>query len=310
VALAACACGVVAAAESNEGDTVASRAELGRLLFFDRLLSRDHSVSCASCHKPEHAFADTVRISPGVGGALGTRNAPSAMNTAGRLQLFWDGRAATLEEQALSPIENPLEMALSIDAALARVNGSPRYAAAFQQWFGGPATRKTLGKALAAFEKTLETSNSPYDRYAKGDETAISDEARRGRLIFIGKANCANCHSGEDFTSDRFKNIGLFNGKDLNDSGRAAISGHPEDAGAFKVPSLRNVAVTAPYMHNGMFATLREVIEYYNDPDRTVKGGLHRDAVLNKPLGLTETELSELEAFLRTLTDDRFAHAS
>jgi cytochrome c peroxidase len=162
VVLAACVCSVVGAAErvteaesfaaaaepaaagSNESGAVTSRAELGRSLFFDTLLSRDNSVSCASCHEPEHAFADTARISPGVGGALGTRNAPSAMNTAGRLQLFWDGRASTLEEQALRPIENPLEMALPIDEALARVNGSPRYAAAAPP---SAATRRMRGRS-------------------------------------------------------------------------------------------------------------------------------------------------------------------
>jgi cytochrome c peroxidase len=282
------------------------RAELGRKLFFDPILSSDRTISCASCHKPEHAFADNVPLSKGVGGALGRRNTPSVMNSTARVSFFWDGRARSLEEQAIFPIENPVEMNLPIAEALERINGDPQYAADFAKLYGGPATVKTLGRALAAFQKTLETANTPYDRYNFGDDSAMSESAKRGRLLFIGKANCATCHSGEDFTSDRFENIGLYNAKELNDRGRAEITQLESDAGMFKVPSLRNVALTAPYMHNGMFATLREVIEYYNEPDRHVQGALYRDAKLDKPLGLTDQEIADLEAFLHALTDDRF----
>ena len=299
-----------AADDADHRSDISTRAELGQQLFFDPVLSKDHSMSCASCHKPEHAFADTSAVSTGVGGAKGRRNTPSAMNTAARVQFFWDGRASSLEEQALGPIANPLELALPVEEALARINADAQYAQAFQQLFSSPATAKTLGKAIAAFEKTLETSNSPYDRYAKGDDHAMSPEAVRGRLLFIGKANCSNCHSGEDFTSDRFKNIGLYNGRQLNDSGRAEITNNPEDAGSFKVPSLRNVAVTAPYMHNGVFKTLREVIDYYNDPAAKISDARHRDPVLGQSLGLSEQEKSDLEAFLEALTDDRFRGAA
>jgi cytochrome c peroxidase len=284
--------------------------ELGKQLFFDPILSRDRSISCASCHQPEHAFSDTARFSTGVDHAVGRRNTPSAMNTAARVHLFWDGRATSLEEQALGPIENPIEMALPLVNALTRINEDPRYSTAFKQLFGGVATAKSLGRALAAFEKTLETANSPYDRYVRGDDQAMSAAAIRGRLLFIGKANCATCHSGEDFTSDRFKNIGLYNGKELNDRGRAEVTGNSEDNGLFKVPSLRNVAVTSPYMHNGMFATLREVIDYYNDPDKHVSGALHRDPLLDRPLHIKATEVGDLEAFLNALTDDRFSQAT
>jgi len=284
----------------------AARAELGRKLFFDPILSKDRTISCASCHKPEHAFADTVRFSPGVAGAQGHRNTPSVMNSTARVSFFWDGRAGTLEEQAILPIENPIEMALPIVEGLQRINSDPHYAQAFQELYAGLATAKSLGRALAAYQKTLETADSAYDRYSKGDDTAMTDQAKRGRLLFIKKGNCATCHSGEDFTSDRFENIGLFNGRELNDRGRADITGHAEDEGMFKVPSLRNVAVTAPYMHNGMFNSLREVIEYYNDPDKQVSGSKHRDAKLDKPLGLTAAEVADLEAFLNALTDDRF----
>ena len=284
-----------------------ARAELGRRLFFDPLLSGDRSVSCASCHKPEHAFADNLALSPGVAGRLGTRNTPTVMNTSGRTSMFWDGRAETLEDQAIFPIENPVEMDLPIAQALQRLNDDPHYAEAFRVAYGGPATARSLGRALAAYQKTLDTTDSPYDRYAHGDENAIGDSAKRGRLLFIGKAKCAECHSGEDFTSDRFRNIGLFNHGSLADRGRGAITGEAGDDGQFKVPSLRNVAVTAPYMHNGMFASLREVIEYYNDPDKVVPDAHGRDASMPGKLGLSKNEIDDLENFLAALTDDRFA---
>lgn len=287
-----------------------ARAELGRKLFFDPILSSDRTISCASCHKPEFAFVDNARVSRGVGGATGQRNTPSVMNSLARVSFFWDGRASTLEEQAVFPIENPAEMNLPIAEALERLNADAEYAKAFAALYGGPATAKSLGRALAAFQKTLETANSPYDRYAQGDDSAMSEAAKRGRHLFIDKANCASCHSGEDFTSDRFENIGLYNGAELNDRGRAEVTGRESDAGSFKVPSLRNVAVTAPYMHNGMFATLREVIDYYNEPDKHVRAAKNRDAKLDEPLGLSEQEIADLEAFMHALTDDRFLNTA
>jgi cytochrome c peroxidase len=283
-------------------------AALGERLFFDPILSKDRTVSCASCHKPEHAFADNVAFSPGVRGQLGSRNTPSAMNGAGRLEFFWDGRASSLEEQALGPIANPKEMDLPLAEALARLKADAAYAKAFARLLGGPATEKTLARAIAEFERTLETANSPYDRYVAGDDRALTPAAARGRLLFIGKANCNNCHSGEDFTADRLKNIGLFNGKELTDAGRAAVTKDRSHAGLFKIPSLRNVAVTAPYMHNGMFKTLREVVEYYNTPDAFVKESINRDKALDVKLNLTPVEVDELVAFLEALTDDRFAN--
>lgn len=285
----------------------ADAVQLGEKLFFDPILSADRSVSCASCHKPEHAFADNVALSPGIHGALGTRNTPTAANTAGRLDFFWDGRASSLEEQALGPIKNEKEMGLPLEEAVARLNADPLYGRAFAKIFRGPATEKTLASALAAFERTLETGDSPYDRFIAGDDTALTDSAKRGRLLFIGRASCNNCHSGEDFTSDRHKNIGLFNAKELNDPGRAGVTGNREHLGLFKVPSLRNVAVTAPYMHNGMFKTLRDVVNYYNEPGNFVQGSVNRDKALDQPLRLSEGEVTDLVAFLESLTDDRFA---
>ena len=294
-------------APTYDGDlTDNPRAQLGRQLFFDPILSRDRTVSCASCHQPVRAFADDRAVSLGVEGRAGTRNTPSVMNSAGRTRFFWDGRSETLEEQALGPIANPLEMDLPVDDAVARLLADPTWVARFQDTYNAPPSPRTLGRALAAYQKTLNTVDSPYDRYALGQEDAISDAAKRGRLLFITKAQCVSCHAGEDFTSDRFKNIGIYNGRQFNDEGRGGITGDPAQKGEFKVPGLRNVALTAPYMHNGMFKTLRQVIGYYDAPDKVVPHARNRDPFLAQPLRLTEKEKTDLESFLRALTDKRF----
>jgi cytochrome c peroxidase len=283
----------------------AARVELGRKLFSDPLLSSERTVSCASCHKPDKAFADDVEFSVGVGGAKGERNTPTLLNVGGRTSMFWDGRAETLEDQAIFPIENPVEMNLPIAEAVARLEASAEYKDLFAIAYEGKITPRTIGRALGAFQKTLQSFDTPYDSFNLGDDSAISESAKRGRLLFIGKAKCADCHSGNDFTSERFRNIGLFDGSKLSDRGRGKITGNPTDDGQFKVPTLRNVAVTAPYMHNGMFKTLREVIAYYNEPDKIVPSQKGRDASI-VALQLTPVELEDLEQFLLTLTDRRF----
>lgn len=291
---------------ANTDNAPQTKVALGERLFFDPILSADQTISCASCHKPEFAFADTATVSRGIGGQLGDRNTPSAMNLAGRIHFFWDGRASSLEMQALQPIAASNEMNLPIAEAVVRLEQQPVYASAFRRIFKSKPSEKALAEALGAYERTLETSNTPYDRFINGDNNALSASAQRGRLLFIGKANCANCHAGEDFTADRFKNIGLYDGKKLADAGRFRITGDSTQMGHFKVPGLRNVAVTAPYMHNGMFKTLRQVLDYYNQPDAIVTNGHNRDLSLSTPLKLTETELTDLESFLNALTDDRF----
>jgi cytochrome c peroxidase len=297
---------IIAGFGADDPLVINSREKLGEKLFFDPILSKDKSISCASCHKPEFAFADTAVVNLGVGGTKGVRNSPSVTNLSGRPNLFWDGRASSLEEQALQPIINPIEMNLPIAEAVERLKTDKTYAELFQKIFNTAPNEKSLLLAIASFERTLETANSPYDRYINGDDEAISSSAKRGRLLFIGKANCNNCHSGEDFTADRFKGIGLFNEHELKDAGRFEVTKNPEHKGHFKIPGLRNVALTAPYMHNGMFKTLKEVISYYNNPDLVIKDGQNRDLSLSKPLGLSDTEVADLEAFLIALTDDRF----
>lgn len=289
-------------------DEIQTKEQLGEKLFFDPILSGDRTISCSSCHKPEFAFADTTAFSLGIKGNLTKRNSPGLTNLSGRPHLFWDGRASSLEEQAMGPITSPTEMGLTLEEAVKRLNENEVYASAFRKVFKAAANKDNMLKAIASFERTLETANSPYDRYLNGDDQAISAAAARGRLLFIGKAACNNCHSGEDFTADRFKSIGLYNGKDLNDAGRSDITHNKTEEGEFKIPSLRNVAVTAPYMHNGKFKTLRSVVEYYNNPSAVVKDGINRDLALEKPLNLKSGEIDDIVEFLKALTDDRFTH--
>lgn len=293
---------------SKEPKLFTTESELGEALFFDTILSRDSSLSCASCHKPQFAFADNTPTSNGVFGRKGTRNTPSAMNMSARNLYFWDGRAETLEEQALGPIENPVEMDLPLSLAIRRLIKNETYTKSFQQVYGRLPNIEDLAKAIAAYERTLETSDTDFDKYISGDDTTLlSASAKRGLTIFNTKGKCFDCHFGVDFTgNDRFKNIGLYNGKELNDEGRKKISGKHEDLGAFKVPGLRNIAQTAPYMHNGMHKTLREVIDYYDEPDKFIQNSINRDTLLSKPLGLTETEKKDLENFLLSLSDERF----
>jgi cytochrome c peroxidase len=294
---------------SFKGTEPATKAELGKLLFSDPILSRDKTISCASCHLPAYAFADTAATSKGVGGARGVRNTPSAMNVKLQRTFFWDGRAKTLEEQALKPIENPVEMDLPVEQAVLRLQAHPTYAAYFKKIFNAEPSRENLAEAIAAFERTLETSDSPFDEWKFYDRPEVVSEAvKRGFDVFNGKGKCILCHFGADFTANEFRNIGLFDGKKLNDSGRMVITGNPDDLGRFKTGSLRNVAITAPYMHNGMFNTLKEVIDFYNDPAKVVPGGINRDSLLRKPLELTTAEKNDLEAFLIALTDKQFNH--
>lgn len=284
-----------------------NKAGLGKLLFFDPILSASRTVSCATCHKPSFAFADTSAVSRGFKNRKGTRNTPTAMNVLLQTSFFWDGRAKTLEEQALAPIENPVEMNLPIEQALLRLQKDSKYNELFKKIFNSEPTRENLAESIAAFERTLETSDSPFDAWKFSDDSnAISASAKRGFVLFNGKGKCVQCHFGADFTANEFRNIGLFNAKKWNDSGRMVVTGNKEDIGKFKTASLRNVAITAPYMHNGKFKTLKEVIQFYNDPSKIIPDAVNRDSLLLKPLDLSKTEQKDIETFLISLTDKRF----
>ncbi len=290
----------------KENTDIKTKSALGKKLFSEKILSKDSSVSCASCHIPQFAFADTVAFSKGIGGKLTSRNTPSVLNMKNRPYYFWDGRATTLEEQALMPIQNPDEMGLPIKEAVKRLNEHKEYLLLFKKIFNQPPTAKNLAAAFSAFEQTLETVNSKFDDWSNNLKK-LSAQEERGRELFVGdKAKCFDCHRMEDFTTDEFKNIGLYDGRELNDAGLYNITKKETDKGKFKTPGLRNVAVTAPYMHNGKFKTLEQVMTYYNNPNAFVDDPINIDDALKKPLGLTMQEKKDIIAFLKTLTDKRF----
>lgn len=283
-------------------------AQLGRMLFFDPILSKDRTVSCATCHKPDFAFADTSAVSIGVKNRKGLRNTPTAMNLLLQKTFFWDGRAKDLEAQALAPIADPNEMDLPVEVAVSRLRNDPRYQRYFRKIFNAEPSDSTLAIAIADFERSLETSDSPFDNWKFSDDSnAVSASVKRGFEIFNTKGNCSQCHFGSNLTANEFRNIGLFDGASFNDSGRAVVTGLTSDIGKFKTASLRNIAITAPYMHNGMFKTLREVIDFYDDPRKIVPRLQNIDTLLAKPLNLTTQEKEDLEAFLHALTDKTFS---
>jgi cytochrome c peroxidase len=283
---------------------------LGRRLYYDPALSLDNSVSCATCHAPEYGFSDGKSVSNGVQNKTGTRNSPTVLNSAYFEVQFWDGRAPSLEKQAEGPVQNPVEMAHTLKGVEDRLNADPSYRDQFAAAFGsGPITYEMVAKAIATFERTVISGNSPFDRWKYGhDEHAVNDSAKRGFLVFTAKnkGNCAACHLvGQQtamFTDNKFHNIGI--GVDLGkitDDGRYAVTKMDSDRGAFKTPCLRNVALTAPYMHDGSLKTLKDVIDYYI-------GGGNSNQYLDKNVRvldfLTGQERADLQAFLESLTGE------
>lgn len=270
---------------------------LGRLLFFERTLSRDSTVACASCHRPGHAFADDRRVSVGVFGRHGTRNVPTILNRGWGKSFFWDGRIETLERQVLQPILAPAEMDMSVEEAVGRLAADPSYAKRFRDVFGEKVDAGTLAAALTAYVRSIRAGDSRFDREMEG-ETVLNDVERRGLELFQGRARCARCHRGALLTDEEFHNTGVAwrNGVPA-DSGRALVTGRHEDVGAFKTPTLRQIEHTAPYMHDGSIATLEEVVDFYSD-------GGHANPYLDpliRPLELDEDEKAALVAFLKAL---------
>ena len=259
------------------------KIELGRGLFRETRLSRDQSISCASCHDRDRAFSDGRPVAIGIRGQLGRRNAPALINRGYGRAFFWDGRAATLEEQVLQPIQDPKEMDMGLADVTARIGLS----------------REQVAQARASYVRSILSGNAPYDRFVGGDRAALSNEQQDGLQIFRGKGNCTTCHVGPTFTDERFHNTGIaWREGRLTDDGRAAVTGRPEDRGAFKTPTPREVARTAPYMHDGSLATLDEVIDYY-DRGGNANGRLDEEV---RPLRLAPGEKRALRSFLDTLT--------
>lgn len=286
-------------------ESIDSDVKLGHKLFFDPILSKDKSISCASCHKPQFAFGDSSALSIGVEGKLGTRNTPPVMNMLSRSFFFHDGRSSTLQEQAIGPIENPVEMDLKYSEAVARIIKEEDYNYYFNKIYNKAPDSTSILDALAAFQNSLESDGSaPHDLWMNDEDTlAITDAQKRGREIFLNKGKCFDCHFGPDFTGDEFRNIGIYDGATFTDVGRFEVTLDSNDLGKFKVPGLRNITLTAPYMHNGMFKTLEEVIEYYDNPYLVIENPINMDTLMLEPLNLTKQEKEELLDFLNALTD-------
>jgi cytochrome c peroxidase len=275
------------------------RIDLGKRLFFDRSLSSDQSTSCATCHNPEHAFADNEVNSCGIDRKKGNRNTPSVINAAFQPYQFWDGRASSLEDQALLPLENPHEMGSSVSSIVDKLNQLPPYRDAFHRAFGSPVTRQNLAQALASFERTVLAGDSAYDRYVAGNQTALSQKAVEGMKLFQGKAHCHLCHQGYNFSDGLFHNLGVgWSESGFADEGRSAVTGIVKDRGSFKTPTLRQVAQTAPYMHDGSMVSLEVVVDFY---DRGGQSNPHLDPLI-QPLRLTPQEKEALVEFMRSLS--------
>ena len=272
---------------------------LGRTLFFDMALSRNRDRSCASCHDPAHAWADGRKVSVGTRGQEMRRNSPPTLNVAHLKPLMWDGRFETLQKQAFGPLLSDKEMGFGTrNELVSRLQENPIYVARFQELFQRPITPEDLGTALAEFQKTLTTPGAAFDRYVEGNKAALSDSQKRGLGLFLGKAACSQCHSGPLFTDGKFHVLGMHKDTvDRSDRGRAAISKLAVDRDAFRTAPLRNVARTAPYFHDGSLETLRDVVEFYNQGG----GQASRRSESIFPLELTESEVSDLVAFLRSL---------
>ncbi|NBV12760.1 MAG: cytochrome-c peroxidase [Sphingobacteriia bacterium] len=279
-----------------------NRVSLGKRLFFEKALSIDSSISCASCHFQIHGFSDPKRFSLGVGDSIGVRNAMALSNVAYQEDFFWDGGVPSLELQVLAPIENPLEMNFSVPQVVERLKKDPSYIYDFKKAYNREPDAYALVRAIAAFERTFISGNSPFDQYTyQGKTSALSASALRGKDIFFGeKAECFHCHTGFNFTDNRFQNNGLYS--EYQDIGRARVTIKSSDIGRFKTPSLRNIEVTAPYMHDGSIASLEAVVQHYMSGGK----GHPNQSPLIKPFTLTLQEQQDLIAFLKSLTDESF----
>lgn len=274
------------------------KVALGAQLFFDPRLSADDTISCATCHDPETAWANHNAVDVGIGGQQGDRNSGTILDAAYMDFQFWDGRATSLEEQALGPIHNPVEMGETLENVVRKLNAIEGYRAHFAAVFGTDATTDGIARAIAAFERTVLSGPSPFDRYMEGDKTAISPSAIRGLRVFNGKARCRTCHTGPMFSDQSFHNIGVGMNRPQPDIGREAVTNDPKDRGKFKTPSLRNAALTWPYMHDGSERTLADVVELYD------RGGVPNPTldIFISPLELSDGEKQDLVAFMESLT--------
>jgi cytochrome c peroxidase len=299
----------------KDNPVTAESVALGRKLFYDARLSRDNTVSCGSCHEPNKGFTDGHAVSSGAGGTLGLRNAPTVLNAAYLPVQFWDGRAASLEDQSSSPMQNALEMHQNHMLSVFRINADPQYRVLAQKAYGSPTLNLTqVEKAIASFERTLLSGDSPFDRYQYGgDKSALSPSQIRGLAVFQDPArgNCATCHSIGDhsalFTDGKFHNLGVGVNDEgvVIDKGRFEVTGNPSDMGAFRTPTLRDVALTPPYMHDGSEKTLKEVIDFYAGKGNS---NPNLDPEMQK-IHLSDQDRKDLVEFLKSLTGTKPQHA-
>jgi len=278
----------------NSNPYQAEKAALGKMLFFDPRLSEHQNMSCASCHNPSFGWEGALARSVGSQNTKLDRHSPTVLNMAWVTSFFWDGRAKTLEEQALGPIQSKVEMNLSLEELVARISSINGYKNLFNKLFSDGISYTNVAKAIATFERTIVSGIAPFDKWVNGDESAITESAKRGFVLFNEKAQCATCHSGWNFTDNRFHDIGL----PTTDSGRINIDASTKlNQHAFKTPGLRNISQRAPYMHNGELPTLESVLTHY------VSGGIQRESIspLMTPVPLSPSDLDDLKAFLETL---------
>ena len=281
----------------KDNPTTPAKVELGKKLFFDLRLSGDNKMSCATCHMPEKAYGDGLALSPGAGGKPLGRNTQTCLNVGFFKTFFWDGRAASLEEQALGPIQSTVEMNQNLDDLEAELAALPGYVTEFKEVFGSKPNRDGIAKALAAFQRTLVTGPSPFDRFLAGEKDALSADAKRGLELFRGEAGCIECHSGPLLSDGKFYRLGVS----FKDTGRAKITGKKEDRYRFRTPSLRNIAETGPYMHNGSQKTLDDVVTFYfrGIPDSGPDGLSPDTAALDN---LSFSDIAPMVEFLKSLS--------
>lgn len=274
------------------------KVELGKRLFFDPILSADSSISCASCHLPQFAFTDHQPKAIGIHGKTGMRNSPTLFNIGYAPYLFMEGKVPDLETQVIAPVQHEDEMGLNLRDLMKRFERHPYYKKQYKIAFGEKPTPGNFVRALACFERTLLSGNAPYDQFIHGDSSALNEQQKLGMsLFFSDRLQCSQCHGGFNFTNYRFENIGLY--EKYVDTGLQRATANPNDEGKFKVPTLRNIGVTYPYMHDGSIKTLRDVITFYNTGGKTHPN----KSSLIKPLYLNENEQEALVAFLEALTD-------
>jgi cytochrome c peroxidase len=278
-----------------------AKIDLGKQLYFDGRLSKSGAISCAFCHNPGTGFADPRQTSIGIGGGVGGRQSPTVYNTAFNHVQFWDGRARSLEEQAIGPIQNPIEMGETHENVVSKLKKLKGYQQQFRAVFGTEVSLQGIAEAIAAYERTVISTNSSFDKYAAGDTKAMDESAVRGMALFKGKARCILCHNGPNFTDNQFHNLGVPQvGPMKEDLGRYNVSKAEKDKGAFKTPTLRSITETAPYMHDGALKTLEEAVDFLN-----AGGGANSNlSTLVKPLNLTPEEKTDLVTFLKALTGE------